>query len=392
MISSSILNSVTFKKLSGSYPNQWNTLHSERKHGAFNVIPYCQPFNKDHTLYLQFTSEISTDVVLKSYHNNTQVESFTSSYASSYGTGDVRYFFNFVILLDNDYLDKKIYFTATQGTDVLTSEPIFIRDMTEDIANGTIKYLKYTNLDRTKSDLDDRFIDWSAITNTGNYLDMFIEAVDLIPNDSDSVEVFEGSQSKSILSANYFVGKILKTGGIPDFLVAKLGMMSSLDIFMVNDIQYIKEGEIEIEQFGTSTSFQVLINLTQKNAIGINVDNLNPLETEEEPTSDELPMYIGAVDNLNPDETSVKLMTARYVAKSDQDFDYTITNQRFCFAYPTSYGSLASIMAATYYEIISAYLITTVDFTIEGETVNYTIYTFYPASTTTDFNINYKFS
>ena len=102
MISSSILNSVTFKNLSGSYPNQWNTLHSERKQGAFNVIPYCQPFNKDHTLYLQFTSEISTDVVLKSYHNNTQVESFTSSYASSYGTGDVRYFSNFVILLDND--------------------------------------------------------------------------------------------------------------------------------------------------------------------------------------------------------------------------------------------------------------------------------------------------
>lgn len=391
MIASSILNSVTFKNLTGSYPNQWNTLHEDMVQGSFMVIPFCQPFKKDHTLYLQFTSELSSNVVLKSFNGITQVESFTSSYITGYGTPNDRFFFNFVVLLDSVYYDKKISFTATQGTDVLTSEPIFVRDLTEDLVDGRIKYLKYTNFDRNKSDLDDRFIDWSALTSTGKYLDMFIEAVSVIPNDSDSTEVLEGSQSKIILSANYFIGKSFKTGGIPDFLAAKLGVMTSLDMFLVNDIQYIKDGEIEIEQFGSSTSYQVSMNLTQKNAIGINVDNVGALEVEQEVTGI-YPMYIGVVENANPDETAVKLMTELLEEKANQDTDYTITNKRMCFAYPTSYGSLSSILGDRGEELISGFAITTANFTIDENVVNYTIYTLIPAATVTDFAVTYIFA
>jgi len=64
MLSSSILNMVTFKDLtSGTNPNKWNTLHENRKHGGFFVKPFCQVFNKDiaATEQLLLNSELSTE-------------------------------------------------------------------------------------------------------------------------------------------------------------------------------------------------------------------------------------------------------------------------------------------------------------------------------------------
>ena len=52
MITSSVLNSITFKYLDGVNPNKLNTLHANRKQEAFKVIPYCQPFNIGEKIYL----------------------------------------------------------------------------------------------------------------------------------------------------------------------------------------------------------------------------------------------------------------------------------------------------------------------------------------------------
>lgn len=397
MISSSILNSITFKNISGNYPNMWNRLHSDRKQSTFKTIPYCQKFQKDHIVYLQFTSEQPADVTLKAYNGVVEIESFTSSYITHYGTVDNRYFFNFVVTLDSIYYDKSISFKATQGTDILTSEPIYTQDLTQYIASGQIKYIKYTNLDRNESDLDDRFIDWSALTSTGKYMDFFIEAQDLTPNDSDSVEILEGSQSQTILSANYYSGRVLKTAGIPDYLVTRLGMVSSLDIFMVNDLQYIKTGEIEQENLGQSTLYQCSINLTQKNTIGINVDNLGIVETPIIIPVEEIKMYIGYVESASPSESEVKLMTELTAEEVDQLKFYDITyGKRFCFAYPASFGILSSAMSNYGSELLSVFVKTTALFTFGTSQELMNIYTYKAALTYVPvpaivFSINYKF-
>ena len=392
MLASSLLNSVTFKNIVGNYPNMWNTLHANRKHNNNKIIPYYQKFNKNHVLYLQFESDISDSITLKAYSGLTEIESFTNAYSTHYGTTDNRYYTNFVVTLDDIYFDIPVYFKSTQGASTMTSEPILTKDLTADIAKGIIKYIKYTNLDRIESDLDDRFIDWNALASTGKYLDLFIEAVDVDPNDTDEVEILEGAQSKTILSAGYYSGKILKTGGIPDYLASKIGLISSLDIFTVNDLQYIKTGEIEISPFGNSTSYQVSIKMTQKNATGINVDNvgLNP-STPVVPPIVNTPMYIGALIAAVPTETQVKTMTSLTAEDTDQTKNYSISDSRFCFAYPTIFGDLSSILDTNQFEIISGFNKTTLNFTIGANTINYTIYTLKRVCTVSNFNTTFKF-
>lgn len=394
MIASSILNSVTFKKLESypvSFPNMWNTLHSQRSQSTNLKLSYYQKFQNNHVLYLQFISDTDSIITLKSFSGVAEIESFaiawnsgtfisTGRYTSGthYGTDNNRYYTNFVVTLDADYKDKCVYFTATQGTNVLTSEPIFITDLTEAINNGSIKYIKYTNLDRIESDLDDRFIDWSALANTGNYLDFFIEAIDIDLSDSDSSEVLEGSQSKTILSASYYTGRTLKTSGIPDYMVARLGMASNLDIFMVNGIQYVKDGEIDQERFGNSTLYQVSINLTQKLAIGINVDSLGigestPVIIPESSTK----IYAGLVTVASPDEAEIKTMSEYEAIKQTTEHSYyDVLGSYFCFAYPSSFGNLQSAYIVESFELIGAFVKTTDNFTFGTNIVEMNIYTY----------------
>ena len=92
--------------------------------------------------------------------------------------------------------------------------------------------------------------------------------------DTDEVEILDGSQSKDIISAVNYAGINFKSGIIPDYMVRRLEAVSSLDIFLINDIQYIKDSSVQIENIEKSTSHQIEIKLTDKNALSINVDDL----------------------------------------------------------------------------------------------------------------------
>lgn len=392
MIASSVLNSITFKNLTGTFPNTWNTLHNSRMQGTNKLIPYYQKFQKDHSTPIQFISDDPAGITLIAYIGLVEVERWTNAYTSHYGTINIRYFTNFVVILGSVYYDKKVWFKAIQGVNELTSEPIQIVDLTEDIKKGVVKYVKYTNLDRIESDLDDRFIDWSILPNDGNFLDMYINAQDFELNDTDENEVLEGSQSMTILSSAYYAGRVLKTSGIPDFMAAKLGMISSLDVFMVNDIQYIKKGEIEASALGGSTLYQVSLKLIQKNAIGINVDNLGISETVVTPPVAGTLMYVGSVSSVTPTEAEIKTMSSTAALKSNQLKNYTISNAHPCYAFPASYGYLASIIDNVGDEIISGFDVALMNFTTGGVSMSYRVYTLKLSTSVTNFNVNYKFT
>jgi hypothetical protein len=160
---------------------------------------------------------------------------------------------------------------------------------------------------------------------------------------------------------------------------------------MVNGIQYIKSGEIGQDRFGGSTLYQVSLKLTQKNAIGINVDNLGATVEVTTPPVSGTPMYVGTVTSAAPDETEVKLISPTTAEKVDQVFEYTMSDARFCFAYPTTFGALTSILDDNNDEIISGFAITTVNFTISGTTIGYTIYTLKSLASVTDHTVTFKF-
>ena len=276
-LTSSILNSVQFKAVGvGTLPTKWNTLHENFKQGSFFILNYCQRFNKGDVVKLQFVSDTATAPSLKSYIpslNETLAPSATSSYVGD----DSRYFFNFEVTLGATYYDKYISFTITQGSDVLTSEPIKCESLTEDLANGWIKKVRYTNADRGESDLPNYVVDWSILTD----MFFYVEAVLRKPKNQSKNEVLEGSQSKTMIASNTFSGNIFETGGIPDYLSLKLIAAAGLDVFEVNEIQYICEGFNE-DNFGSSTSMQLTLDLVEKNTIGLNVDDLGITVTDTE--------------------------------------------------------------------------------------------------------------
>jgi len=403
MLVSSGANSVFFKNLiawpvqAGYYPDRDNTLHEDYKDGNQRIIPYQQKFKKDHTLYLQFESESAANIVLKAYsgfsaHSTlTEIESFTEAYDSVYGSTNVRYYTNFTVVLDSPYYDKIVYFKATQGSDVLTSEPILTKSF-DWLLSNCCKYIKYSNIDKIESDIPGHFIDWSILPGTGNYMDFFIEATDRKPNNKDEAEVLEGSQSLKILSAVSYNGRILDTNPVPDYMAVKLRLASSLDYFLVGDKQYTKQNEVTQEAFGGSTSDQCSMKMIQKNAIGINVDNLGTTADIITPPISGTPMYVGSASSYMPGETEVKLIASVLASKINQTKVYTITNSRFCFAYPASFGSLVSITDNVGDEIISGFAIISEYFTIGSDSINYIVYTLKSATTVTSHSVTYKFT
>jgi len=149
-----------------------------------------------------------------------------------------------------------------------------VEDLTEDIANGVIKRIDYYNNDTFK-----HFLDFSSITEN---LFIYIESQDREIKDEDNIENLKGSQSYETTATSLFVGQLLKTDALPTYRVRQLEAITSLDVYTINDLQYIKQSGVEPEPFGNSTSFQNSITLIQKNAIGLNVDDLGITSDEME--------------------------------------------------------------------------------------------------------------
>ena len=281
MIISSILNPITFKDLSDGEqdPRNDNTLHNDSRVGGFMVQSYYQPFKKDETVPLIFSSDVDTDLTLKAYNPiliSTTVKSFATSYAGDYP----RYYFYFPVTLGADYYDKQAYFTIEQGSDLWTSEPICVKDYTDEIARRELLRIKYTNLDKVDSDISNRFVDWTAIDNTGNYMQFYIEAVNFRSDDEEEIEILDGSIKKTVISYTSFLGIKVSTGYIPVYMARKLMECSPLDVFEVNGKQYIRKGYEQSELDGNKF-VSVVLSLTEKTVLGMNVDDLG-IENEED--------------------------------------------------------------------------------------------------------------
>jgi len=240
-LTSSILNPITHKNVPALYQNR-NTLHVNRKHGNHKIIPYTQLFNYGDVVLIQFSSDVITVPTYKSYFGTVEVETISGSLVST-RTGDdgTRYFFNFTITMGASYYDRCISFICTQGTDTLTSEPIYVMDLNTEIAKGIVKRIDYTNFDRVESDLNGFFIDWEYLTSTDKLLFIYIEGQDLTPKNKDEKEILEGSQSSQIVSASFMPGVQFKTNAVPVYMLDKLTAISMVDFVTVNEIEYLVE-------------------------------------------------------------------------------------------------------------------------------------------------------
>jgi hypothetical protein len=395
MINSSKLNPITFKNIPtpNTYPDIWTTLHIDWKQAGCLVKPYFQKFQRNHVVYLQFESDSAVSPVLKSYNliTRAEIETISINSVNSYGTTNVRYYTNFVVTLNSTYDGLQFYFKLTQSSDLLTSEPCKTDDLTYLLQTGRMKYIEYTNADRIDSDVSGVFIDWFNLPSTGHYLDFFAESQNVEPNDTDETEILEGSQSKTIISAVYYSGRVFKSGPMPDYICTRLGLASSLDIFTVNMVQQIKQGGVEKTQFGGSTSYQISMKLTEKTTVGINVDSIGVSSGGVTPPVVGYPMYIGSVTDAVPDAAAVQAMTELTAVATDQTKVYTITGARPCYSYPSSFAALSSILGTDGDEILSAFNITYLDLTIDSAVIEFRTYTLKNLASLTSYTVQFKF-
>lgn len=112
------------------------------------------------------------------------------------------------------------------------------------------------------------------------------------------------------------------------------------------------------------------------------------------------PMYIGYVDGAltkdtiaASDITGSAGMTKLIVSKANQSKTLTASNVKFCFAYPTSYGDLKSILDPNNFECLTSFDKVTKQITcLDSTAVEYNIYLFQNVYSPSSFGMTYKFS
>ena len=105
------------------------------------------------------------------------------------------------------------------------------------------------------------------------------------------------------------------------------------------------------------------------------------------------PTYYGVVANLNPTEAQIKALTKRVRARAnDASLAFTGTGIRFCYAYPASFGALASVIDQNGFNVTDGFVATTANFTLpDGTTEAYRIYTLANPTDAANFRVSFNF-
>lgn len=269
MLVSSVLNSITFKSLAGSYPSRANRLHNDYTRAGVTTIKYYQKFNNSDIIPLQFSSDSEIVPQLISFNEANEVIAYIpGTLVSSYTGATNRYYFNFSVVLDYKYSDQKVRFEIRQGSDYLNSEPICVSDISEEIETGTIKKIQYANYD-VNGFADSYFTDWSVL----DFMFFYVHSSESYRPEG-TIDVLDDVNYKTNIAAKLFAAIEIKTDPIPDYLAEKMIAASMLDLFTINDVQYIASEVGDKEQFGKSSLYQLTLNLTEKSTVGLNADDI----------------------------------------------------------------------------------------------------------------------
>lgn len=326
----SILSAVTFKRLDvGSYRNEWNTLHKDLKYGNYMIKEYCQKFNNNDVIGIQVYSSDSTPPVLKSFCGVSEIETIALNKSTTItGSAGTITYFTYLVTLDAAYKDKEVSFECTQDTDKLTSEPIYTTDLSDKLNNGRIKRIDCSNYLRGEAGLKGYWILWDDMPD--NALFFYVDGQTRDINTSTEIEKLESSQSDVLVSTKLKAGVKLSLDGLPRYMCIKLNAASLVDFFAINEIEYVRDGDADFENFGGSTLYNGEISFTEKNTLGLNVISLG-FETTTE-------------DNI----------MIQNVIKTDQTADFEVTNIEgysihtiFVRHSATSSGSDATISAGS---------------------------------------------
>lgn len=105
------------------------------------------------------------------------------------------------------------------------------------------------------------------------------------------------------------------------------------------------------------------------------------------------PIYVGDVKAATPTDDDIKGMEKLVITKpATRAKTYTVTDARFCIAYPASYGDLKSVLDSNQFEILGDFVKEKREITgLDGTAQQYNVYTFKNVVTMENFTVTYKF-
>jgi len=257
-ISISKCNPIRFALVDSNLPSFDNTLFADESFDGITSKHFVQEFEYKDTVLIQIMGEDETPVLTKYVDgvatvialDNTQVYTDFKIYEYQFSFDDIECF----------------YLTATTSTTSYKSENINIVAL-----NSLSEYYKLEayNYDPPTENNNWGF-DFSTVLAKANVNYLRIPALFLDYSQSGKATIYDNQNEKEIIKQSNFRTLNFESAPIPRYLAEMISIYMGLDVFVVNDVQYVKEENIETERFGGTNLFKLTTMLTQKNVIGIN--------------------------------------------------------------------------------------------------------------------------
>ncbi|MFA5727434.1 MAG: hypothetical protein WC886_07335 [Saccharofermentanaceae bacterium] len=244
MMTISRANSIHFIKKDGLLNNAENTLSGSEKYAGNTIFSYCQKWNSADVVTVQVVSDSDTvPTVNVNPRSGAALADITATLKKPYpatATLAARYYFEFDVDFAN-YAARIIQIKVTQGTDIWESEYQTCYDLTDDLADGELVKIEYTNKDAI-SVLPNVQIDYT----TGIEFFFYVEAVlkDITYQGED--EEFTNINEKVLIESQLFKARKLATIPLPEFMTDKIAIAGKSFLFVVNDLQFTTDGMPEV--------------------------------------------------------------------------------------------------------------------------------------------------
>lgn len=238
-------NSIHFVKIDGLALNTENTLSFNEKYGSFSIRPYCQKWDHAAVVTVQVVSDTDTlpTVNVNPLSGSACADITPTLMAPGYPATPIlaaRYYFEFEVDFA-DYVNRIIQIKVTQGTDIWISEYQLSSDLAEDLADGDMILIQYTNKDNVSA-VPNTQIDYTTGIEFFLYVEAVLKDISYLVED----EVFTNIGEKVLIESQTFKARKLATISLPEFMTDKIAIAGKCFTFLVNDLKYTTDGVPEI--------------------------------------------------------------------------------------------------------------------------------------------------
>ena len=274
------LNPLDFKVRDNKLPNWENTLEHEQYFDGIVKNKYLQKFLTIETITIQFKTDYdSFEIKLWDAQDNSVSLSESLIYSNTDEfTGQLTKFYKFSISAQKEG-EYYITIKAIKSGEV----NLYYESETFELIKGVTKFRETVDGNVSYIIIPDHYK--IEATNNTNKFDLYYEEelpfitsiwipsrLFNIQSDGD-VDVYDNDGNLAKLQEIFQNVFELKTCPIPRYLAQKLQLLSALDFFNINGLDFVNTEKGENEYFDNFSNTVLTMNLTQKFAVGINSDD-----------------------------------------------------------------------------------------------------------------------